>query len=345
MYALRQPTYLRPSRQVASPSQYTHNSYCLSPRLKGIASFSTTPPFSAKVRVGPGKDSFAKARFTTADVPSLDFWATKARPPLVDGLSPEECLATAQKYTALALREPVNWRKNLTTQHGISLYTLHYIANMIITGPPSPAWNLATHILYTNVKLSYTPSVLTMVRLALMRNRLGGQQFLPAEEAFERLLAQRDDPDVCTLKGLIYAGKNARETDDKALEWFRLARRLGGEEPRAWDWQSSCIMGLAKIYLKQNKTKQAKDILHYAAVTLDIPEACWLYATTLSEDDASRPSWLKKAAISGIPAAARELAHVESRRLSDGSLSKGEMAEKQALADEWLGIAGDKALY
>ncbi len=142
--------------------------------------------------------------------------------------------------------------------------------------------------------------------------------------------------------GAIYLNQAA---DDKALEWFRLARHLGGEEPRAWDWQSSCIVGLAKICLKQNKTEQAKDTLHYAAVTLDIPEACWLYATTLSEDDANRPSWLKKAAISGIPAAARELAHVESRRLNDRSLSKGEMVEKQALADEWLGIAGDKALY
>lgn len=344
MYAVRQYTYIRHLRlATSSRNLLSCRHVCnISPGSKG---FSISTRVSTKIRVGPGKDSFAKARFTAADVPSLHFWATKARPPLVGDLSPEECLATAQRYTALALREPVNWRQNLATQHGISLYTLHHIANMIITGPPSPAWNLATHILYTNVQLSYTPSILTMVRLSLKRDRLEGQQFSPAQDAFERLLARRDDPDACTLKGLVHAAKNTREADNKALEWFQLARRIGGEEPQAWDWQSSCIMGLAKIYLKQNKTKQAKDTLHYAAVTLDIPEACWLYAITLSEDDANRPSWLKKAAVSGIPAASRELAQAELRRLNDESLSKGEMVEKQALADEWLGIAGDKALY
>ncbi|KAK7753438.1 hypothetical protein SLS62_004513 [Diatrype stigma] len=363
MAAIRQLTHARHLRclvrsRLATPSQHSlqggslqsgllsRNDHNVFADLNGVASFSTTPLLSAKVRVDPARDGFAKARFTAADVPSLEFWAARARPPLVDDLLPGECLATAQEYAALALRAPANWRQHLTTKYNISSYTLHYLAYMMITGAPSPAaWHLATHILHTNVVLSYTPSVLTFVRLAFTRDKLGQPQFAAAEEAFERALARRDDPNACTLKGLIYAKKNRRETDAKALEWFRLARQLGGDEPRAWDWQASCIVGLAKIYMKQSKARQAKETFHYAAAVLDIPEACWFYAQALEKDDPDRAPWLKKAAVSGYLEAARELAQIELHALNDGSLSKGEMAERQALADEWSGIAGDKALY
>ncbi|RYP85289.1 hypothetical protein DL769_001020 [Monosporascus sp. CRB-8-3] len=309
------------------------------------ACFSTASHSSVKVRVGPRRDSFGNARFTTVDVPPVEFWAAQARPPLADDLSPEECAATARKYAALALKDSSNWRETLTTKHDISLYTLHHLANMIIMGPPSPAWNLATHILYTCVQLSYKPSILTMVRLALRSNKLGDRQFSGAEEAFARVLARRDDPDACTLQGLIYAKQDSCAADDKASEWFRRAMQIGGEEPGTWEWQPSCAMGLATIYLKQKQGKQAKEILHYAAVRLDIPEACWLYASVLDKYDAKRPYWLKKAAASGIEAAARELAQIELAGLDDRGLSNKERAKKEALADEWLGIAGDKALF
>ncbi|RYO77319.1 hypothetical protein DL766_007284 [Monosporascus sp. MC13-8B] len=309
------------------------------------ASFSTTSHSSVKVRVGPRRDGFANAKFTAVDVPPFEFWAAQARPPLVDDLSPEECAATARKYAALALEDSSNWRETLTTKHGISLYTLHHMANMIIMGPPSPAWHLGTHILYTCVQLSYRPSILTMVRLALRSNKLGDRQFSGAEEAFARLLARRDDPDACTLQGLIYARQNSRAADDKASEWFRRAMRIGGNEPGAWEWQSSCVMGLATIYRKQKQGKQARELLRYAAVCLDIPEACWLYASILDKYDPKRPSWLKKAAASGIEAAARELAQIELAGLDDWGLSRKERMEREALADEWLGIAGDKALF
>ncbi len=184
-----------------------------------------------------------------------------------------------------------------------------------------------------------------MVRIAFLSNKLGAVQFLPAEEAFARLLARRDDPDACTLKGLIYSKQNTPEAVNKALEWFRLAVRIGGKEPQAWEWQPSCMMGLAKIYLKQNKTEEAEETLRFAATRLDISEACWLYAATLSQDDVNRSSLLTKAAVSGSQEAARELAQDELRKLEGGGLSKRERAETQALADEWLGIAGDKALY
>lgn len=356
------------SRLATSPrytlqgSLLSRNGYRVSHGPRSIASFSTTPLLSAKARIGiggPAKDAFAKARFTAADVPSLEFWAARARPPLVDDLTPGECLSAAQAYAALALREPTNWRQHLATEkyNHIAPYALHYLAYMLIAGAPSPGgFHLATHMLHTNVTLLYAPSVLTLVRLALARDKLGQPQFAAAEEAFERVvLAPRDDPNACTLQGLIHARKNRREADDKALAWFQLARRLGGDgdEPsdkpsasasKGWDWQSSCVVGMAKIYTKQGKIQQAKDIWYYAATELDVPEACWFYAQALDKDDPERVRWLKKAAVSGYLEAARELGQIELRALEDGGLSKGEVAERQALADEWLAIAGDKAL-
>ena len=309
-----------------------------------IAFFSTSRLRLAKIRLGPGKDAFAKVKFKKTDIPSFDFWADKARPPLVSDLSPEECAATIEKYADLAIENAPKWREKLTTDHQISLYTLHYIAAMVIMRPPSPAWHMAIHILHTAVRLSYAPSILTIVRLAHMRNLLGQTQFAQAEEAFARVLACRDNPDACTLKGLILAARDRPDADVKALDWFRLAVQIGGEEPGAWNWQASCYTGMAKIYLKQGEKEKARETLRHAANRLDVPEACWLYANTLAQDDADRAVWFKKAVVSGNMAAARELAQLELRDIDNASLSRREKEEKQAFADEWLAIAGDKAL-
>lgn len=310
----------------------------------GTAFFSTTKPHPAKVEIGSRRDAFSEVRFKREDVPSFNFWARRARPPLVSDLSPEECLAAARGYVDLAVEGAPNWRRKLTTERHISLYTLHYLAAMIITGPPSPAWHMALHMLHTGVQLSYTPSVLTLVRLAHMRNVLGQAQFSQAEEAFARILARRDDPNACTLQGLILAAQDKPSADAKALQWFLSAIQIGGEEPRAWDWQPSCFIGLAKIYLKQGKKGKAQETLRHAAADLDMPEACWLYANTFDQDDAERMVWLKKAAVSGNLAAARELGQATLRELNVDNLSSEKRKERQLLADEWLAIAGDKAL-
>ena len=316
--------------------------YCPQVRSGGIVFFSTTKLHSAKVEAG--SRTFSKVRFKREDVPSLSFWAQRARLPLVGDLPPEECLATAQKYADLAIEGAPNWRRKLTTEHHLSLYTLHYIVAMIITGLPSPTWHMAMHMLDTCVQLSYAPSVLTSVRLAYTRGLLGQSQFSHAAEAFARILARRDDPNACTLQGLIFAAQDKPGADAKALKWFRLAVQIGGEEPWAWDWQASCFIGMAKIYLKQGEKGKAKETLRHAAVGLDSSEACLLYANTFDQDDAERVMWLKKAAVSGKEAAARELGQVALRELKVGNLSSEKRKETQLLADEWLAIAGDKAL-
>ncbi|KAI0535643.1 hypothetical protein GGR58DRAFT_478602 [Xylaria digitata] len=203
------------------------------------------------------RDAFAKVRFTRDDVSPRGFWDTKARAPLVTDLSADECLHAAQAYADAALKDDSGWRERLIIVNDnsparssdnkgkgktLSAYTLHYVAVMIVMSPPGPASHLATHILYTLVGLGYTPSILTMVRLALNRRMLGRPQFEPAFEGLERLLRRIGDgsgskptgkdskielaADACTLRALLYAAENTREGDNNALRWFRRAYEI-----------------------------------------------------------------------------------------------------------------------
>ncbi|GAW24293.1 hypothetical protein ANO14919_138770 [Xylariales sp. No.14919] len=204
------------------------------------------------------RESFAKVRFTYADVPPREFWVKQARAPLVTDLSADECLQAAQAYVNAALRDISGWRERLiilgensTAQSSvgkgkgetISAYTLHYVAVMIVMAQRGPAGHLAMHILHTLADLDYTPSILTMVRMALQRRLLGQLQFEPAFEGLERILRRIGDgstskssskgskgdlaADACTLRALIYAAENTHEGDNNALRWFRRAYEIG----------------------------------------------------------------------------------------------------------------------
>lgn len=174
------------------------------------------------------RDTYARARFTSADVPPLEFWADQARAPLVTDLSANECLQTARAYVDAALKDAPGWRERLivtddspTTQtqspggkgqwqgqgqglansrnknknknKTLSAYTLHYVAAMIITGTVKSAHHIALHIMHTLACLDYAPSVLTHLRLGMKRDMIGKPQFEPAVEAFERILRRIGD--------------------------------------------------------------------------------------------------------------------------------------------------------
>ncbi|KAF2965842.1 hypothetical protein GQX73_g7741 [Xylaria multiplex] len=203
------------------------------------------------------RDAFAKVRFTRADVPPRGFWDAQARAPLVTDLSADECLHAAQAYADAALKDNSGWREQLIVVNDdstawssdgkgkgktLSAYTLYYVAVMIMMSPPGPVSYLATHILNTLVGLRYTPSILTMVRLALNRRMVGQPQFEPAFEELERILRRIGDgsssksiskdtninlaADACTLRALLYAEENTREGDNNALRWFRRAYEI-----------------------------------------------------------------------------------------------------------------------
>ncbi|KAH9903681.1 hypothetical protein F4778DRAFT_94666 [Xylariomycetidae sp. FL2044] len=243
--------------------------------------FSNTsvPYASIRVKKPPTRHSFLKARFTLSDVPPLSFWLSQARAPLIHAedapvLTPEACFITAQTYADMALQDRMGWRQrlltmtedtstdtspNITRHHGkvdvqsnIMLFRLHYVASMIILGPPGPAYHLGTHIVLTLVLLGYEPSVLSLAYLALRRNKLKQPNFAPAVEALEKIasrhlgpskegkgagskasrdgvatLSGQENLDACTLMGMIYASANDPANDARASEWFRLAHALG----------------------------------------------------------------------------------------------------------------------
>ncbi|KAI1304321.1 hypothetical protein F5Y03DRAFT_175326 [Xylaria venustula] len=242
--------------QAATPRHLSHNRNPL---------FTTRHHYSTerRARRQGSRDAFSKVRFTRADVPTLEFWELQARAPLVTDLSPEECQRAVQAYTDAAMKNTPQWRERLIavvdpqSRNGgtkgnapppLSAYTLHYAAWMMATDPTrtiGAAGHLAMHILHTLSSLGYTPSILTMVRLALTRNLLGQPQFEPVVEGLERILRRVGDgrsgsksvvskenrsdfaADACTLRALIYEKENTREGDNNALRWFRRAYELG----------------------------------------------------------------------------------------------------------------------
>ncbi|KAI8625230.1 hypothetical protein F5Y19DRAFT_450736 [Xylariaceae sp. FL1651] len=202
------------------------------------------------------RNSFAKVRFTRADVPPWEFWHLQARPPLVADLSADECLQTAQAYVEAALKDSPGWRQRLITTNDtsfqphdgksrikiLSANTLHYVALIIIVNKIRPA-HLGTHIFHTLATLDYAPSILTFARIALKRKLHGRPQFEPIIEGLERVLkhigdgegsksVSRDNnnrfaADACTLRALIYAAEDTHEGDNNALRWFRRAYEIG----------------------------------------------------------------------------------------------------------------------
>ncbi|KAI0199544.1 hypothetical protein F4808DRAFT_207376 [Astrocystis sublimbata] len=302
--------------------------------------FSTTPRPRRKIRVAavPTRDTFARVRFTRADVPPLEFWAAHARAPLVTDLSADDCFQTARRYASAALKNATQWREHLidTTDSFtspdnqrsiISAYTLHYVAAVIMLNQPGgAASHMALHILHTLAGLGYTPSILTMVRMALQRRMLHLPQFEPAVQGFERILRRIGDgpgrngadaksgsqvdfaADACTLRALMYAAENTRESDNNALRWFRKAYEIGGSTaPEAstqgppsparrpskqqageadaneasgrvangekfspvWQWEVSFALGIAAIRLKRGELDKAADMYTFASSELD----------------------------------------------------------------------------
>ncbi|KAI1781428.1 hypothetical protein F4818DRAFT_37781 [Hypoxylon cercidicola] len=338
-------------------------------------------PATTKVRVPPSRNSFEKVRFVAADIPRLSFWTANARPPTVpseDAVGAAECLEACRQYVALAVEDRPGWRQRaLATKSGVSpdgkipLYTLHYAA--VVLMQQAAAGHLATHILHTGVLLGYAPSVLTMARLGLERDLLDRAHFAPAKEALEKLASAFSSSsssagtdrggvaehhvylaDALTAMGLACArSSNTAAAQDRALRFFGSAGRVASSyaDAGAWQWRASAALEQAAIYLRRGDRERARAALRGAAYELDSPEACFRYAQLLGEegdDPEERVALLRRAAVSGVEEAARELSRVELRRLEDDDkgrgLSEGEKRYRRFLADEWSAIAGDKAL-
>ncbi|KAI0127314.1 hypothetical protein BJ170DRAFT_624964 [Xylariales sp. AK1849] len=319
------------------------------PYLASASLSSTTHCRRLQIPKAPSSSLFAKPRFTPIDVPPLTYWKDAARPPLVSDLDPQECFRAINDYVDLAIADRPGWRSAITqSPHSLSPTTLHYIAAIIVSSPPTPAWNIAIHILYTLTTLNYEPSILTMVRLAQRTRQLGQPPFYLAEKKFTSIARRKDNANACTLQGLILTMQSTPEADRQALEWFRTAASIGGEEPGAWDWQASCALEMGKAYLRLNNTERARAIWEYCAKELDIAEGCWLYSTSLDPSDPARYEWVRKGAVNGIEDAAREMALYEKSGMGTGAdniINAWDRKAAEVLKQEWEAVAGDRAVF
>ncbi|KAI1505409.1 hypothetical protein F5X99DRAFT_243339 [Biscogniauxia marginata] len=389
---------------VTNPLRHTSTSLSLLPLSSHLH---TTPTARATARAVPGRDRLSEARFTHADIPPQSFFASQLRPPLVrpdTALTPESCHRAVTQYVGLALTRSGRWREKLPLRDDDdgedpphdqgqqqrqqrqraplpSLETLHAAASAIALSPRAGRpTDLALHILHTGVTRAYPPSVLTMVRIALVSSGALGRPFLaPAEEALRRLAegrgaggdGDRDTryaPDACTLMGLICAAKGTCRDDEAALMWFRRAAEFarggdvgaGGDEKEGgvekekekerdededrWQWRTSFLLAAAEIRLKMGEEGKAKPLLQYAADVGDNADACFMYSLLLNEDDPKRPFYMEKAAVSGVQYACRELGTKMMKQVDEEGLSRRERKERQVLAGEWLALAGDQAV-
>ncbi|OTA85093.1 hypothetical protein M434DRAFT_400255 [Hypoxylon sp. CO27-5] len=330
-------------------------------RIPHLRPLTSTPFRPAKVRVPLHRNTFAQVRFTLADVPPLSFWTSNARPPLIPAgeVSPDEFLAACRRYASLAIEDAPGWRQrdlsttasrgNLGNDGTIPFSTLHY-ASILLMRSPAAGGHLATHILHTGVTLNYAPSVLTMARLGLKAGKLDGLQFSPAKEALERLASARNRdphyrPDALTLMGLLHARQGTSAGDERALRFFGGASEAAAREPgAAWQWRPSAVLEQSRTYIRRKQADRAREVLRVAARELDNADVCFEYAMLLPVDDPERMPMLERAAVSGVEGAAREMGRIEALRAKEEGLSSAERREREVLADEWLGIAGDKAL-
>jgi len=239
------------------------------------SSYSTA---TGKRKVRLPLQGFSRVRFTSEDIPPLEFWTQVAQPPMLADLSAEECYETAQAYVDAAIKNTPGWQERLivTTNNDstrtkgkgnrktmMSAYTLHYIAAMIALRFPDNAMHIATHILFTLTNLDYAPSVLSFARMAIERRMAYGPQFEPVIQKFMHMVqlidlgnekekgkggsmnSASDDAlpdfaaDACTLRALLYAAEGTREGDSNALRWFRRAYELGTAAPSSQQPASS----------------------------------------------------------------------------------------------------------
>ncbi|KAH8653683.1 hypothetical protein BX600DRAFT_471413 [Xylariales sp. PMI_506] len=341
-YALRQARLLPPLERAPHAANLCHVT-----RYRVLMASYATARRTIKV---PKSSLSEERRFTAADIPPLAFWKDMARPQLVvdPGLSAQECLDAVHAYVALSNADQKGFKDKLAEQpHPVPYSTLHYVAVMLLGGSNGPAWGIALHILQTLVTLNYTPSILSMVRLGLRTKKLGTPTFRLAEDKHAVIARRGNNADACALQGLILSEQATPEGDRQALEWFRNAASIGGEEPGAWDWQGVCALAMGRAYFRLGDKDKARSIWAYCAKTLDLADGCWLYASLLDPADPQRQELVLKAALSGVPEAAEDLASsaaADVARTHESSPNSWERKVAQIMKEEWEAIIGKRVL-
>lgn len=231
-------------------------------------------------------------------------------------------------------------------------------------------------------ELGFTPSTLTLVRIfqsmpaESLKRALKSELFIAANARFKDIVKEAADPDALTLQGIILAKnrdtKRAVAAFRRATEAWETNQKSGSanvaakfrdasgaavaagqqeyvlpapREPR-WEWEVSCVLGLADILRGQGAGADAAELYRVAALELDHPRAFFQVAKMMGgpRDTPERRTYLLKAAISGEREACRELGQLEQMAAARKDLTNKDRAERDVISKEWLRLADGHGL-
>ncbi|KAI1805883.1 hypothetical protein F4811DRAFT_203152 [Daldinia bambusicola] len=261
-------------------------------------------------------------------------------------------------------------------------------ATLLLFGRTRPCYLLSLHILTTAASLGYVPSVLDLAHIGHRTGGLDRPQFEYAREGLARLVAaatttnsnnnnpnNRSDSgreyrlDVLTLAAMVQLSEpTTRASTDRAVRLLEEAFKtyaaatgatVEGEKEKdttsttststpIWERRATAALTLSQLYVDRKQVSRARDLLASVAKELDNPEVYFRWAMLLDESDLRRRVLVQKAAVSGVEAAAREIAREirESLKVEEGGerLSNWDRKAREVMAHEWAAIAGDEAI-
>lgn len=199
---------------------------------------------------------------------------------------------------------------------------------------------LGQRLLLCSANLGHLPAISRLLTDALNRGggRLNQPGLLPSLTRL-KWYAEAENAEALVLYGRILKAENKL---DKALTMFQRAAAAEMGDPTKMGQMgadaAAALVNQGLIYLRRKKFDDAKPCFERAALEGDSAVAYHHLALCLDEGDVLRKTYLEKAAASGVPGAARDLAKEwlwESRK-------KGveEVERKEALewAKQWADI-------
>ncbi|KAH0443579.1 hypothetical protein CcaCcLH18_00892 [Colletotrichum camelliae] len=181
---------------------------------------------------------------------------------LTDG-SPEATYKMYDAYLkALAnRRDNKNWESNFLAQTRANGHDVHAMAFLITMFPNmrEEEQDLLYHVLNTAAGIGYDASALTLGRILVNNNHpthsaysYWAPQWAHMRQHVDYLIKRGHDANAVVLEGLLALARNTTPFDRLALSAFKRARVLG-EEMTWFDWEQSCLMGMAEAYRRLDR--------------------------------------------------------------------------------------------
>ncbi|KAK1835211.1 hypothetical protein QBC39DRAFT_368545 [Podospora conica] len=321
-----------------------------------------------KASLAAQKTTEPTLQFTPADIPPATLWEN------VLGLAPQDLTVAdldgaAKTYCAVATKGTSTWKGTLERDHGLDLYTLHYTAILLLTGPMGPYWHLGAHMLRTASDLDYAPSTMSLIRLVLRTTSVGPEssKYKTAMHGpltkFRLLVQQGRNPDALTIDGAL---RLRRGDTGGALESFNRAIKVAAagdpgafaptptqEELKydsvvppppvrkpAWAMESMCHLERGRLLLRKGNREAAEAAFRVAATELDMAAAYLELGKMLPTTSPEREKCLLRAVLTGKTEAIPLLSMFnKSHEAPHPALASSDPEDDERWANEWRLLA------